>query len=270
MDESILNMANPNSFAGYYRRFLGRLIKDSYEWPRDNGLIAGGMAVLPLLLTFLRDRTIPVDWNLIWTTLSLYAVLIVSYLAIQTVRTAWRLDSDRAKEVQTAHDADLASNAIIAGITLEHSSERPLLGLNVHSVRGETIWRTTGAPVAFTIQHLGGRIPTSIRFDSVPSKLGAFSLQFDAVPHADPAPHQTGVGFEVAQIGAPQLSARDWATTQQYQGELLRLFVCDSPADMKEIRYELIAHFKDGNDEREQTFHLVFDMHRFCFSPNTV
>jgi hypothetical protein len=262
-------MADSDSFSGYYRRFLGRLLKDSYQWPRDNGFVAGAMAVLPPLVAFLRDRTHTADWNLIWITLFLYAVLIVSYLAIQAVRTAWKLDSDRAKELQASCDADVASKARIAELTLKHSSERPLLGLNIHSSRGEKTWRTTGVPVAFTIQHLGGRIPTSIRFDLIPSKQGKFSLRFDALPHANPAPHQTEIGFEVVETGVPKLSPKDWATTQQYQGELLRLFVCDSPSNMGEIRYDMIAHFKDGDDECNQTFHLIFDTYRFCFSENT-
>jgi len=227
------------------------------------------MAVLPPVVAFLRDRTIAIDWNLFWTTLFLYAVLIFLYLAIQAVRTPWKIDSDLTQELQANRDAAANSEARIANLNLKYFNNRPQLGLNVHSVQGEIMWRTTGVPVVFTIQHLGGRIPTSIRFDPVPSKLGKFILRFDALPHANPGSHPTGINFEVVETGVPKLNAKDWATTQQYQGELLRLFVLDDESGTDQTKYNLVTHFKDGDDEREHIFHLIFDLHRFCFLENT-
>jgi hypothetical protein len=231
--------------------------------------MAGVMAVLPPVVAFLKDPGYVVDWKLLKTTLVLYVVLIVIYLVIQALRTPWELDTEIAEELRTLRDAEVGRKGEIAELTQKYSDNRPRLGLNVHSVQGESNWRTSGVPVAITIQHLAGRIPTGIRFDPVPSNLGKFSLRFDALPHADPAPHQTAVSFEVQEIGVPQLSPKDWATTSQYQGELLRLFVHDSPPDLSEIRYDLVAHFKDGDDELVQTFHLVFDPYRFGFAGNT-
>jgi hypothetical protein len=179
------------------------------------------------------------------------------------------MDSDLTQELCTTREAVVTSDARIAELTKKYFNDRPRLGLNVHSVQGDTKWRTTGVPVAFTIQHLGGRVPTSIRFDPIPSTLGKFLLRFDALPHADPGSHPTGINFEVLETGARKLSPKDWATTQQYQGELLRLFVLDGPQVLNQAKYTLVAHFKDGDDEREHSFHLVFDSHRFCFLENT-
>ena len=145
--------------------------------------------------------------------------------------------------------------------------ERPLLGLENHSVEGPKTWREHSVPVTFSIQHLSGRVPTGIRFDPVLSLLGKFSLHFDAVPHAEK--HPKGIGFRVEPVGAPRLSAHDLEKIGNIEGELLRQFLDDSPPELIELSYDLNAHFKDGEEESTQSFRLIFDRGRFRFLPNT-
>src|ERR1039458_9604576 len=106
------------------------------------------MAVLPPLVAFLKDRTYVIDWKLFWTTFSLYAILIAIYLAIQAVRTPWKMDSNRTKELQIARDADAACRARIAELNLKFFNDRPLLGFNVHSAQGGTAWRTQSVQIS--------------------------------------------------------------------------------------------------------------------------
>jgi hypothetical protein len=107
--ESIPGMDSQDTFFKYYGQFLIRWLKDSYEWPRDNGFVAGIMAVLPPLVVFLRDHTFAIDWKLFWTTLFLYGILIAAYLLIQAVRTPWKLDRERSKDAIriTSENAEL-------------------------------------------------------------------------------------------------------------------------------------------------------------------
>ena len=146
---------------------------------------------------------------------------------------------------------------------------RPKLGINSHSVEGPREWAEHRVPVTFTIQHLSGRVPISIRFDAVLSKLGRFSLRFDSLPHVDSTPHQTGMRFEVVEVGAPKLSAKDWEATKPYQKELLELFLNDRPEGLSELKYPLIANFLDGDEPCSQAFLLRFEMDRFRFSEDT-
>jgi hypothetical protein len=145
---------------------------------------------------------------------------------------------------------------------------RPVVGLNVQGVEGPKAWADHPVPVTFTIQHLSGRLPTSIRFDPVPSKNGRFSLQFDLLPHVDKAPHHTGMRFEVIETGVPQLSASDWETTRPHQKQLLGLFFDDSPIELIKLDYSFAVHFLDGTDPRSQQFTLTFDKQRCRFLIN--
>lgn len=145
--------------------------------------------------------------------------------------------------------------------------ERPFLGIEAHSMEGPKTWREHPVPVTFSIHHLSGRVPTSIRFEPILSLLGKFSLHFDAIPHAEK--HPKGIRYRVHQVGAPPLSAHDLEKIGNIERELLRQFLDDSPSELMELNYTLIAHFKDGGDELSQSFRLTFDNGRFCFLLNT-
>jgi len=145
---------------------------------------------------------------------------------------------------------------------------RPRLGLRPNSLEGPKAWADSGEPVAFTIQHLSGRVPTSIRFDPVPSKLGRFSLQFDPLPYAL-SPQPEGVGFDVIETGAPPLSAKDRETTRSGRKEMLGLFLNDSPENLTNLDYLLVARFLDGTQLQSQAFRLRFETARYRFSEDT-
>jgi hypothetical protein len=164
-------------------------------------------------------------------------------------RLAW--DEQRAKRIK-------AENAL--------SDNRPLLGVNYEGTEGPEAWKKHPAPIAFTIQHLTGRVPTAIQFEPIPSKNGRFSLNFDALPHVERPPQRSPMRYEVIESGAPQMSARDWEATRPDIKELLGMFLDDSPMELIELDYGLTAHFQDGTDQRSQRFTLMFDKQRWRFS----
>lgn len=151
--------------------------------------------------------------------------------------------------------------------TLE--DERPKLGMNVNGVEGHRAWREHGVPVTFTMQHLAGRVPTSIWFEPVLSKQGKFSLRFEALPHLERPPQRSPMRYEVLEVGAPPLSAKDREALTTREKDMLMLFLDDAPKGLTEWDYPLIAHFKDGKDPLDHTFHLRFDTGRFGFAEDT-
>ncbi len=146
------------------------------------------------------------------------------------------------------------------------NDERPVLGINTEGAEGRKTWANSPVPVIFTIQHLSGRLPTSIHFDPIPSQQGKFSLHFDALPHVEHSPQRTPIGFEVLEVGAPQLSASDWEETRPHQKQLLGMFLDDSPAELVQLDYRLSVHFLDGTETRSQQLTLKFDRQRWRFS----
>jgi hypothetical protein len=125
---------------------------------------------------------------------------------------------------------------------------RPILGISAHGTEGPKMWEQHPEPLVLTIQRLAGRIPTAIRFDPIPSKKGRFSIRFDPLPHISSSPQESGIGFEVIEVGAPQLSARDWEQTRPYKKKLLGMFLDDSPMELIELDYIFAVHFLDGAD----------------------
>jgi hypothetical protein len=161
----------------------------------------------------------------------------------------------------------LASEA--EGTEKKVNDNRPILGINTSSVEGPKTWAEHPVPVTFYIQHLSGRLPTSIRFDPVLSKQGKFSLVFSPLPYANRPPHPTGMSFEVIEVGVPQLNAKDWERTKDTQKNLLDLFLYDGPKGLMRLDYPLISHFMDGDDPCSQAFCLRFEMDRIRFSADT-
>ena len=179
-----------------------------------------------------------------------FCLLIACYLAWHDEHTRVAAVEDEKRKLQN-----------------KYFDERPLLGIETHSVEGPKTWREHAVPVTFSLHHLSGRVPTAIHFEPILSLLGKFSLHFDAVPHAEK--HPKGIGFRVEQVGAPRLSAHDLEKIGNIEGELLRQFLDDSPPELVELSYNLNAHFKDGEEEYTQPFRLTFDKERFRFLPNT-
>jgi len=76
----------------------------------------------------------------------------------------------------------------IASLKQKYFDERPLIGIEIHSLEGPKMWRGHPVPVTFSLHHLSGRVPTAIHFEPISSLLGNFSLQFEPVPHAEKHP----------------------------------------------------------------------------------
>jgi len=125
-------------------------------------------------------------------------------------------------------------------------------------------WKESSVPVAFSIHHLSGRVPTAIRFEPVPSLLGHFLLHLDEIPHIEK--HGRGIGFRVERVGEPRYSAHDLEILRTTQKDMLGHFLDDSRPELIEMRYTLTAHFRDGKEERTQRFDLTFDKTRFQLS----
>ncbi len=90
------------------------------------------------------------------------------------------------------------------------------------------------------------------------------------MPHISSSPQESGIGFEVIEVGAPQLSARDWEQTRPYKKKLLGMFLDDSPMELIELDYIFAVHFLDGADPCIQQFTLTFDKQRWRFSISPV
>jgi len=166
------------------------------------------------------------------------------------------------------HDRAEATEKEIEELRKKFFNERPKLGLNVHSIEGPRAWMEHGAPVTFTIQHLSGRVPTSVRFDPIPSKQGKFLLQFDPLAHVDP-PHEKPMSWDVIEVGVPLLSAKDREKTASIKKDMLNLFLKDTPSFSGDLEYTLVVNFTDGEELRTQTFHLNFETNKYRFSENT-
>jgi hypothetical protein len=203
-------------------------------------------------------------WSLAWPYLILAAALFLRHL----VKTPVEMDTDRAKALKEGEKREEALKSKIEEMEQRYFSERPELGVSIQSVEGLKTWYQTNQPVYFYIHHLGGRVPTAVHFDPLVSKLGKYSLRFDALAHVDP-PVQKLLRYEVQTVGHASLGYKDRDKMGDIDGKLLRYFVSDSPEGAGEIEYTLIARFKDRNEERSHSFKLRFDQHRFRFLPNT-
>lgn len=167
---------------------------------------------------------------------------------------AWRDKHNELLQTQAEKDA----------FRKRYEDNDPKLSLVTNSVEGPEAWREHPHPVAFTVEHLSGRVPTSLSFDPIPSKKGRFLLQLDPLSHVR-AGGIEGTGFEIIEVGKPTLSAanRETIKNENIHTDLLRMFLDDSPLELLELDYTLNVQFTDGDTRRTQAFDLVFDKTRF-------
>jgi hypothetical protein len=97
-------MNSQDTFSGYYRRFFGRLLKDGYEWPRDNIFIAFSMVIVPPAAVWLRDPAHVPDWPTIKIAGWLYLALFTVYAIYHIIRTPWKLDKERVNKIIALED----------------------------------------------------------------------------------------------------------------------------------------------------------------------
>lgn len=81
----------------YFQRFWSRFFRDAAPWARDN--IFWGLLVLlvPAVFVYFRNRHAQIDWNVIESTILLYAVALFIYIVSHLCRTPGKLDADREK-----------------------------------------------------------------------------------------------------------------------------------------------------------------------------
>jgi hypothetical protein len=148
--------------------------------------------------------------------------------------------------------------------------DHPRLGLNVVGFFGRQEWSdqadSKNTPAHFSIEHLGGRIPTDVRFDPIHSKRGTWTLCFGALPYVKP-PVRQGMEYEVLEKGE-RITSR--ISKELGWGTCLMWFVVDTEPQPEQDEYLLTVRYMDGDAERTQTFKLVFDKTRFGFLPNTM
>jgi hypothetical protein len=144
----------------------------------------------------------------------------------------------------------------------------PMLGLEIYSFEGPKAWLTNATPVTMAIKLLTGRVPTSIHFDPLTSKSGAFRLKFDSLPHVD-SPHPLPMRFEIEEVGKPKLSAKDRETTHIYERDMLLLFLNDAKEKSAIDAFPLTTRFSDKGEQRAQAFNLRWDWSKHGFLRDT-
>jgi hypothetical protein len=152
-------------------------------------------------------------------------------------------------------------------IEQKYLDESPQLGLTLIAPSGQKAWgesrnNPSQQAVFFSLHHLSGRIPTSIRFDPVISLGGHYSLHFMERPFVSP-PVKTPLTFEIRKEGNlpdPQTLAEGGWT-----GMMLE-FVWDSPNDLPEFRHKITVQFEDRGEERSQSFPMIFSAAEYRFT----
>jgi hypothetical protein len=121
-------------------------------------------------------------------------LILAGFFLLVSCFLAWK--DERGKVTQLPTD--------LAQWKKDHDDDRPLLGINIDSEKGAQGWREAidshNQPVRFHIQHLSGRVATSVHFDPIISKGCKFSLQFHALAHVEP-PVQKIMYFEFLEDG---------------------------------------------------------------------
>ncbi len=159
-----------------------------------------------------------------------------------------------------------AIEAARSEIERKYLDERPQLGLRLMAPSSLEAWRSAAnannqQAIFFTLHHLSGRIPTSIRFDPIVSHRGGYSLRFLGIPFVKP-PVQVPLFFEVWKEGIKpdlKLAEATCAATKMLE------FIWDHPGDVPEFHYTIVARFDDRGEERTHSFPLVFDAVAYKF-----
>jgi hypothetical protein len=123
-------MGNQPTFWSYYRRFFPRLVKDATPWARDNLVFASCMIFLPVLGVWVRDRNHAIDWDILKTTLWLYLIAFGFYTLVHAALTAWKLDSDRARDLHESKQSAASLELQIAQLTQKPDVKADGFGLS--------------------------------------------------------------------------------------------------------------------------------------------
>jgi len=227
-------------------------------------VVAAGTAWLQVHYGFVNVAQTKIFWI---TVLLPYVVVLGGHFVIRFLAAPYHIHKEsETKLVSAKLERDRYADNL-RELEQKYFDERPLIGIEASSVEGIQTWRNHPSPVAFSIHHLSGRVPTAIQFDPILSLSGNFVLYFDSIPHIEK--HGRGIEFRVERVGDPHYSAHDLELFKNIQADMLRHFLNDSPAGQSELKYRLVAHFKDRGEDRNQRFNLIFNTERFLFLPNT-
>jgi hypothetical protein len=166
------------------------------------------------------------------------------------------------------HNELLESEQMVQDLRKKYENEQPRLGLNVQSTEGPKSWTQSLHPVKFSLKHLSGRVPTNIRFDPIPSKLGKFYIQFTPLAFAK-TPNNETLSFEIVEKGAHTFNAADWEKLLSIDKEMLELFLHDCQSFTGDLNFPVVVHFDDLSAAEEQLFCLTFETNKYRFSQDT-
>jgi hypothetical protein len=144
----------------------------------------------------------------------------------------------------------------------DYLSEQPKFGIKILYQAGQEAWfdrRDDDAiMVQFVLEHLGGRTPTSIRFDPIISLNCRFCLTIHDIPFLSPnPPRYEHLAFYVW-INGRRPEDDIYAFNKTKQASWLDNFVSDRPKAMDKCVYPLVVRYKDGNDERAKRFEIEY------------
>lgn len=148
---------------------------------------------------------------------------------------------------------------------VKYAENRPKLALEINSLRGIEEWQKQAdereSPVWFWVEHLSGRVATSVNFDALKSSRGAYTLHLTSLSYVKPGPRYV-VKYELRNEENPiDVAHLGWGT-------FLMHFFGDT--DSKQDNFSLVARYMDGEEECTQTFKFTFKKAEFVVTQNTM
>jgi hypothetical protein len=230
-------------FLSYYRSFVCQLWRDAGGWARDNILWAALMVAVPFGVAALLHSGKP-DWQFLRITMSCYAALFLLYIAVHSVRTPWKLDKERRKEIrgkQTEIDCKQAEiedyRAKLAESERKLHDGRPQLNL---LVLADEVMKWNEGQLPFDIQNSGQRPARFIDIRSVQSETGKYKLQLKVVHREVLIPNsRPNVLFEVFEnvLNPPHI-----IEAMKSNIKMLQLFFKDGNSKVSEYPVEITCH----------------------------
>ena len=162
------------SFRNYIARFWHRFYADAAPWARDN--IFWGLVVLliPPIAVVVHNSTARVDWDIIKTTLWLYLFSLLVYGFVHAIRTPWRIDQERERDIQTIEQEKHELQVRLASAEISLNDQSPKVHLQ-YSEPGTDFMSNTG----LILHNAGKRTAFAIRLRCNSPKV---RLDFQGMP----------------------------------------------------------------------------------------
>jgi hypothetical protein len=101
LDARWVHLETLASMGDYAQKFRSRLWRDAKPWARDNIVWTGLMVILPPVATLIHDAHHPIDWEIVSTTIFLYALAGIIYIGVHAFKTARKLDAEHVAHIKT-------------------------------------------------------------------------------------------------------------------------------------------------------------------------